>query len=154
MSIAFTPEWIDEQTKLCLVDEEFQTGIAKFQRKVLVVIHPSPERGVNDEKVFGWDFPSMAVVEHDGDDWVTDYILEGDYEAWYKINEGLDDLVPALMNEQILVPKGSVSYVARFLPAIQRYMALARTHTTGYEGTFVQGDTPGPPSQPAASTAS
>ena len=40
------------------------------------------------------------------------------------------------MNEQILVPKGSVSYVARFLPAIQRYMALARTHTDGYEGDF------------------
>ena len=25
---------------------------------------------------------------------------------------------------------------ARFLPAIQRYMALARTHTTGYAGDF------------------
>ncbi|MEW6475027.1 MAG: hypothetical protein AB1679_22470 [Actinomycetota bacterium] len=136
MSIAFTPEWVEEQAKLCLEDEEFQTKIAKFNRKVLVLIHPSPERGVTEEHVYGFDFPTMAPLERDGDGWVTDYILEGNYEDWYKVNEGIDDLVPALMNEQILVPKGSVSYVARFLPAIQRYMALARTHTTGYEGDF------------------
>jgi len=136
MSIAFTSEWVEAQAKLCLEDEEFQTGIAKFNRKVLVLIHPTPERGVTGERVYGFDFPTMESLERDGDDWVTDYVLEGDYEAWYKINEGIDDLVPALMNEQILVPKGSVSYVARFLPAIQRYMVLARTHTTGYEGDF------------------
>jgi hypothetical protein len=136
MSVAFSPEWVEEQAKLCLEDEEFQTGIAKFNRKVLVLIHPTPERGVTGERVYGFDFPTMEGLERDGDDWVTDYVLEGDYEAWYRINEGLEDLVPALMNEQILVPKGSVSYVARFLPAIQRYMVLARTHTTGYEGDF------------------
>ena len=136
MSVAFTPEWVEEQAKLCIADEEFQTGIAKFNRKVLVLIHPSPERGVTEEHVYGFDFPSMAGLEREGDEWVTDYILEGNYADWYKVNEGIDDLVPALMNEQVLVPKGSVSYVARFLPAIQRYMALARTHTTGYEGDF------------------
>jgi len=136
MSIAFSAEWVEDQAKLCLADEEFQTGIAKFNRKVLVLIHPTPERGVTEERVYGFVFPTMEGLERDGDDWVTDYVLEGDYEAWYKINEGLDDLVPALMNEQILVPKGSVSYVARFLPAIQRYMVLARSHTTGYEGDF------------------
>ena len=91
---------------------------------------------MTEEHVYGFDFPSMAGLERDGDEWVTDYILEGNYADWYKVNEGIDDLVPALMNEQVLVPKGSVSYVARFLPAIQRYMALARTHTTGYEGDF------------------
>ena len=144
MSIAFSPEWVEEQAKLCIEDEEFQTGIAKFNRKVLVLIHPSPERGVTEEHVYGFDFPSMAGLEREGDEWVTDYILEGNYEDWYKVNEGIDDLVPALMNEQVLVPKGSVSYVARFLPAIQRYMALARTHTTGYEGDF----------QPSATAAS
>jgi hypothetical protein len=136
MSIAFTPEWVEEQAKLCLEDEEFQTGIAKFNRKVLVVIRPSPEHGIDEDIIFGYDFPTMAYLERDGDEWITDYILEGTYADWYKINEGIDDLVPALMNEQLLVPKGSVSYVARFLPAIQRYMALARTHTTGYEGDF------------------
>ena len=136
MSVAFSPEWVEEQQKLCLEDEEFQTGIARFNRKVLVLIHPSPEHGVTEEMVYGFDFPSMNYLERDGDDWITDYILEGDYADWYKVNEGIDDLVPALMNEQILVPKGSVSYVARFLPAIQRYMALARTHTTGYDGDF------------------
>ena len=136
MSTAFTPEWVEEQAKLCLEDEEFQTGIARFNRKVLVLIHPVPERGVTGERAYGFDFPSMAGLDRHGDEWDTDYILEGDYEAWYRINEGIEDLVPALMNEQILVPKGSVSYVARFLPAIQRYMALARTHTDGYEGDF------------------
>jgi len=136
MSIAFSAEWVEEQAQLCLADEQFQTGIAKFNRKVLVLIHPTPERGVTEERVYGFVFPTMEGLERDGDDWVTDYVLEGDYEAWYKINEGLDDLVPALMNEQFLVPKGSVSYVARFLPAIQRYMVLARSHTTGYEGDF------------------
>ncbi|MCA1844797.1 MAG: hypothetical protein LC792_16700 [Actinobacteria bacterium] len=146
MSIAFSAEWCEEQAKLCLEDEEFQTGIAKFNRKVLVLIHPSPEHGVTEERVYGFDFPTMAYLERDGDEWVTDYILEGNYADWYKVNEGIDDLVPALMNEQILVPKGSVSYVARFLPAIQRYMSLARTHTTGYEGTFISGD-PEPPGE-------
>src|SRR3954468_21094889 len=136
MSVAFTPEWVEEQAKLCVGDEEFQTGIAKFNRKGLVVIRSSPEHGVNEDIIFGYDFPTMAYLEGAGDDWVTDYILEGTYADWYKVNEGIDDLVPALMNEQILVPKGSVSYVARFLPAIQRYMALARTHTTGYAGDF------------------
>jgi|GEM_PF-1754752 len=144
MSIAFSPEWVEEQAKLCIDDEEFQTKIAKFNRKVLVLIHPSPERGVTGEHVYGFDFPSMAGLERDDAGWITDYILEGSYEDWYKVNEGIDDLVPALMNEQILVPKGSVSYVARFLPAIQRYMVLARTHTTGYEGDF----------EPVAATAS
>ncbi|HVW33632.1 MAG TPA: hypothetical protein VHL53_13925 [Acidimicrobiia bacterium] len=136
MSVAFKSEWVEEQAKLCIEDEEFQTKIAKFDRKVLVLIHPSPEHGVTEEIVYGFDFPSMAPLDRDGDGWVTDYILEGNYEDWYKVNEGIDDLVPALMNEQILVPKGSVSYVARFLPAIQRYMALARTHTTSYDGDF------------------
>ena len=136
MSVAFRSEWVEEQAKLCIDDVEFQTKIAKFDRKVLVLIHPSPEHGVTEELVYGFDFPSMAPLEHNGDEWVTDYILEGDYADWYKVNEGIDDLVPALMNEQILVPKGSVSYVARFLPAIQRYMTLARTHTTAYDGDF------------------
>ena len=134
MSVAFRGEWVEEQARLCIEDEEFQTKIAKFDRKVLVLIHASPEHGVTEELVYGFDFPSMAQLERDGDEWVTDYILEGTYADWYKVNEGIDDLVPALMNEQILVPKGSVSYVARFLPAIQRYMALARTHTTAYDG--------------------
>ena len=137
MAIAFTPEWCEEQQKLCLEDEEFQTGIAKFQRKVLVLIHASPEHGVTEDMVYGFDFPSMEYLEKDdAGEWTTDYVLEATYADWYKINEGIDDLVPALMNEQLLVPKGSVSYVARFLPAIQRYMALARTHTTGYDGDF------------------
>jgi hypothetical protein len=136
MSVAFTPEWVAEQAKLCIDDEEFQTGIAKFNRKVLVVIRSSPEHGVDEDIIFGYDFPTMAYLERDGDEWVTDYILEGTYADWYKVNEGIQDLVPALMDEEILVPKGSVSYVARFLPAIQRYMALARTHTTGYAGDF------------------
>jgi hypothetical protein len=135
MSIAFTPEWVEEQQKLCLADEEFQTGIAKFDRTVLVLINASPEHGVTEDMVYGFDFPSMEYLEKDdAGEWITDYILEGTHADWHKINEGIDDLVPALMNEQILVPKGSVSYVARFLPAIQRYMALARTHTTGYHG--------------------
>ena len=137
MAVAFTPEWCEEQQKLCLEDEEFQTGIAKFQRKVLVLINASPEHGVPEDMVYGFDFPSMEYLEKDdAGEWITDYILEASYADWYKINEGINDLVPALMNEEILVPKGSVSYVARFLPAIQRYMALARTHTTGYAGDF------------------
>jgi len=137
MSIAFSTEWVEEQRMLCLEDEEFQTGIAKFDRTVLVLIHPSPEHGVTEEHVYGFHFPSMRYLEKDdAGEWITDYILEATYADWYKINEGINDLVPALMNEEILVPKGSVSYVARFLPAIQRYMALARTHTTGYDGDF------------------
>lgn len=135
MSKAFTPEWVEEQAKLCLEDAEFQTKIAKFNRKVLVLIHPSPERGINEEYVYGFDFPSMKGLTKDqGGEWETDYILEGDYESWYRVNERIDPLVPALMDEKIDVPKGSVSYVARFLPGIERYMVLAKSHTTEYDG--------------------
>ena len=135
MSEAFTEEWIVEQRQLCLDDDEFQNGIAKFDRTVLVLIHPSPDHGVTDEHVYGFHFPSMNYLEKDsGGDWITDYILEGDYASWYKINERIDPLVPALMDEVIDVPKGSVSYVARFLPAIERYMVLAKSHTTSYAG--------------------
>ena len=42
MSEAFTEEWIVEQRQLCLDDDEFQNGIAKFDRTVLVLIHASP----------------------------------------------------------------------------------------------------------------
>ena len=135
MSKAFTPEWVEEQAKLCLEDEEFQTKIAKFNRKVLVLIHPSPGVGVTDEYVYGFDFPSMkGLVKGADGEWESDYILEGDYESWYRVNERIDPLVPALMDEKIDVPKGSVSYVARFLPGIERYMVLAKSHTTEYDG--------------------
>jgi hypothetical protein len=135
MTKAWTPEWVEEQAKLCLDDEEFQTKIAKFNRKVLVLIHPSPGVGVNDEYVYGFDFPSMKGLTKGPDgEWETDYILEGDYESWYRVNERIDPLVPALMDEKIDVPKGSVSYVARFLPGIERYMVLAKSHTTEYDG--------------------
>lgn len=137
MSRAFTEEWVAEQAQLCLEDQEFQDGIARFNRKVLVVIHASPSRGATEEHVYGFDFPSMKGLTQTDGVWDTDYILEGDYEAWYRINEGIDQLVPALMNQQIEVPKGSVSYVARFLPAIERYMVLARSHTTSYDGDLV-----------------
>jgi len=135
MSEAFTEEWVIEQRKLCLEDDEFQNGIAKFDRTVLVLIHPSPEHAVTEEHVYGFHFPSMNYLEKDSDgNWITDYILEGDYASWYRINERIDPLVPALMDEKIDVPKGSVSYVARFLPAIERYMVLAKSHTTSYAG--------------------
>jgi hypothetical protein len=131
MSKAFTEEWVNEQAKLCIDDEEFQTGIAKFNR------NPSPEHGVTEEHVYGFDFPSMKGLTKDTDgQWETDYILEGDYASWYRVNEKIDPLVPALMDEKIDVPKGSVSYVARFLPAIERYMDLAKSHTTEYHGDF------------------
>ena len=133
---AFSEEWVGDQARLCREDTEFQTKIAKFNRSVTVHILPSPERGVAEECTFGFDFPGMRYYSGAENAWETDYVLEGDYDAWYRVNEGIDELVPALMDQKIGVPRGSVSYVARFLPAIERYFQLARSHTEEYAGDF------------------
>ncbi len=136
MSRAFTEEWFNEQADLCRKDGEFQQKITRFDRSVTVRVRPRPDHGVTDEYAYCFDFPTMDGTVGPDDTADGDYVLDGDYEAWHRINEGLDELVPALMNQQILVPKGSVSYVARFLPAIERYMDLARSHTDSYDGDF------------------
>jgi hypothetical protein len=136
MSRAFTEAWFHEQADLCRKDGEFQSKIAKFDRSVTVRVRPSPDHGVTDEYAYCFEFPTMEGTVGPESTADGDYVLDGDYDAWHRVNEGLDELVPALMNQTILVPKGSVSYVARFLPAIERYMELARSHTDSYDGDF------------------
>jgi hypothetical protein len=66
--------------------------------------------------------------------------MEGKYESFHRVNEGIVGLVPALMDQEILLPKGSISYLARFLPAIERYFQQSRQQTDSYPGDFEVAD--------------
>lgn len=136
MAQAFTPDWGSALAKACINDDEFQTKIAKFDRTVTAHILPSPEHGVTEEITFGFDFPSMDYWFGAENGKETDYIFEGTYDSWYRVNEGVIALVPALMDQEILLPKGSVSYVARFVQAVERYFDLSRAETDSYAGDY------------------
>lgn len=137
MAKAFTQEWLDHQIKLCLDDKEFQTGGAKLNRSFTVRGKAMPDRGVAEDFVWGFKVPEMSQpFVGEAGAWDTDYVLEADYETWYKVNEGIEKMVPLLMAKKITVPKGSVSYIARFVPVVDRYWTLSRGHTDSYDGDF------------------
>jgi len=132
-----TQAWLDAQCAACKGDSKFQEGATKLNRSFTVHITPNPEKGVTDDYWWGFKVPEMSqpFTGKDGV-WDTDYLLEGDYETWYKVNEGIEKMVPLLMNKKIAVPKGSVSYIARFVPVVERYWELSRALTTSYAGEF------------------
>jgi hypothetical protein len=45
-----------------------------------------------------------------------------------------------MMDQSVMLPKGSVSYIARFLPAIERYFQISRQVTDSYAGDFKVSD--------------
>ena len=136
MARAFTAEWGNALSKVLVDDGDFQTKVDKFDRSVTAKILPSPEHGITEEITFGFAFPSCDYWFGAANAQDTDYIFEGTYENWYRVNEGIDELVAALMDSKILLPKGSVSYVARFVQAIERYFAVSRGLTESYDGDF------------------
>lgn len=139
MSKAFTPDWLEEQRKLCIEDPEFQKGGAKLNRSFTVHVAPSPESGVTEEYWWGFKVPEMTQsFSSKEESWDTDYLLEADYDTWYKVNEGLEKMVPMLMAKKIQVPRGSVSYVARFVPVVERFWKLSAGHTDTYDGQYTK----------------
>jgi hypothetical protein len=136
---AFTAEWLAAQCKLCVDDPEFQAGGAKLNRSFTVHVLPSPDKGATEEYWWGFKLPEMSKPFSSKEDaWDTDYVLEADYETWFKVNEGIEKMVPLLMGKKIMVPTGSVSYIARFVPVVERFWQLSASHTDEYDGEFTK----------------
>jgi hypothetical protein len=128
---------MDDQVKACLGDAEFQTGATKINRSFTVHISAQPDHGVTDDYWWGFKVPEMSQpFTGEANAWETDYLLEGDYETWGKVNARIEQMVPLLMNKKISVPRGSISYIARFVPTVNRYWDLSKAHTTSYAGDF------------------
>ncbi len=142
MAEGFSEEWARNLSKVQESDTDFQQKVDKLNRSFDVHILPSPEHGVTEDRYFSISFPSCGY--HWGKapaPWgESEYEMEGKYESFYRVNEGIVGLVPALMEQDILLPKGSISYLARFLPAIERYFALSRQETDSYPGDFELSD--------------
>ena len=138
MAQGFTADWGKALNEAISNDADFKEKIAKFGKTVMAKISPSPEHGVTEEIVFGFDFDNFEYYFGEGQAFydTVDYVFEGDYESWYNVNEDIKGLVPSMMDESVEVTKGSVSYVARFLPAIERYFWLSRSVTDSYAGDF------------------
>jgi hypothetical protein len=141
MAQAFTPEWGNALSAAVSADADFMEKIQKFNKNVTARVLPSPEHGITETIVFGFDFPSCKYFfgEENGFD-TQDYVMEGVYEDWYNVNEGIKGLVPSMMDQSVMLPKGSVSYIARFLPAIERYFQISRQVTDSYAGDFKVSD--------------
>jgi hypothetical protein len=68
--------------------------------------------------------------------WETDYFMEGTYADWHAINEGKKGLVASLLDQSISLYRGSTSYLAMFVPAVERFFELSRQNTDSYAGNF------------------
>lgn len=138
MPEGFTPEWGKALNEKIRTDEDFREKVAKFKKTVMARVAPSPEKGVTEPIVFGFDFENCEYYFGEGHAFydTVDYIFEGAYEDWYNVNEDIKGLVPSMMDQSVEVTQGSVSYVARFLPAIEKYFAMSRSVTDSYAGDF------------------
>ena len=142
MAEGFSQEWAANLSKVLADDADFQQKVAKLDRSFDVHLLPSPEHGVTEDRYFSISFPTCDYhwgepPAHWGE---SEYQMEGKYESFYRVNEGIVGLVPALMDQEILLPKGSISYLARFLPAIERYFQQSRQETDSYPGDFEVSD--------------
>jgi hypothetical protein len=97
-----------------------------------------PDRGVPQDRFVGFDPPYMTetwtATENRNPD--ADYIIEGSYADWWAVNEGRKGLVASLLDQSIRLKAGSTSYIAMFVPGVDRWYQLSRSSTDSYEGDF------------------
>jgi hypothetical protein len=65
--------------------------------------------------------------------------LHGTYADWHAINEGKKGLVASLLDQSISLYRGSTSYLAMFVPAVERFFELSRGNSDRYDGKFQKG---------------
>ncbi len=138
MALAFTEEWVQELAKLCHTDEEFIEEAEGFDRTVVLHILADPERGVQKDRWVGFNPPQMTDLwagDSNRDD-NADYIIEGTYEDWYAVNERTKGLVASLLDQSILLRAGKTSYIAMFVPGVDRFFELSKTITDAYDGDY------------------
>ena len=138
MALAFTEDWVQELAKLCHTDEEFIEEAEGFDRTVVLHILADPDRGVEKDRWVGFNPPEMTTVwASDKNEWDdADYIIEGTYQDWWAVNEGKKGLVASLLDQSILLRSGKTSYIAMFVPAVDRFYTISRSHTDSYDGDY------------------
>ncbi len=138
MALAFTEEWVQELAKLCHTDEEFAEEAEGFDRTVVLHILADPDRGVEKDRWVGFNPPQMTELwagdsnQNEG----ADYIIEGTYADWHAVNERTKGLVASLLDQSILLRAGKTSYIAMFVPGVDRFFELSKTITDAYDGDY------------------
>lgn len=139
MPTAWTQEWLDAQMQSCKDDAVFQDEAEALSRSFTVHVLSDPEDGVTEDFWWGFHVPSMDK-EFTGEEnaWDTDYFMEGTYAHWHAINEGKKGLVASLLDQSIALKRGSTSYLAMFVPAVERFFELSRDNADTYSGTYTK----------------
>jgi hypothetical protein len=138
MARAWSAEWMATQQELCQQDKEFQEQAEGYDRSVVMHVVADPERGVEKDMFVGFNPPYMneCWASDDNLNPNADYIIEGTYQDWWAVNEGTKGLVASLLDQSILLRAGKTSYIAMFVPAVDRFYTISRGHTDSYDGDY------------------
>jgi hypothetical protein len=140
MPQAWTQEWLEAQMKSCQEDKVFQEEADGNNRSYSVHVLADPENGVDEEYWWGFSVPLMDKSFTGKENaWDTDYFMEGTYADWHAINEGKKGLVASLLDQSISLYRGSTSYLAMFVPAVERFFELSRANSDTYAGNYQKG---------------
>ena len=138
MPQAWTQEWLEAQMQSCRDDKVFQEEADGNNRSYCVHVLADPENGVDDDYWWGFSVPLMDKAFTGKENaWDTDYFMEGTYADWHAINEGKKGLVASLLDQSISLYRGSTSYLAMFVPAVERFFELSRTNSDTYAAACV-----------------
>lgn len=139
MAVAWSQEWLELQMKACLEHEEFQEEAEVLDRSFTAHVQADPENGVPEDLYYGFHVPTMSKAFVGKENaWDTDYFLTGTYQLWLDINEGNKGLVASLLDESMGLTRGSTSYLAMFVPAVELFFEISGSITTAYEGTYTK----------------
>ena len=138
MALAWSEEWLIAQQASCKDDEEFHEASDGFERFFVQHVLADPARGVEKDRWVGFNPPALD------DFWVaetnlrpdSDYIVQGTYEDWWAVNVGKKGLVASLLDQSLLLIKGSTSYIAMFVSGADRFYEISGSITDAYEGDF------------------
>jgi hypothetical protein len=139
MPEAWSPEWLEAQMRACKEDAFFQEESAANNRSYTVHVLADPDNGVPEDYWWGFHVPSMEKSFIGKDNaWETDYFMEGTYADWHAVNEGKKGLVASLLDQSISLYRGSTSYLAMFVPAVERFFELSRANSDTYAGNYTK----------------
>jgi hypothetical protein len=139
MARAWSEEWFAEQVEAAKQDPEFQEEAEDYERSTTMRVIADPENGVPEDLWHGFNPPTMDNVWWGLENRPVDdeqFLIEGTYAAWYDVNEGKKGLVASLLDQSIQLKKGSTSYIAMFVPAVERFYVLSKELTDSYDGNF------------------
>jgi hypothetical protein len=138
MAVAWSQDWHELHMKQCREDKEFQDEAEGYDRSVTIHVLADPDNGVEQEYWHGFNPPQMDQVwwGEENKPAETDYLIEGTYKDWWAVNEGKKGLVASLLDQSIKLKAGNTSYIAMFVPAVERFYELSRQLTDSYDGNY------------------